>query len=135
MEKSGSSNFKVKQLPHDYNQEKMENEAREHLNLAQYNFNRMAVIDEEGAEGHGAQGNAQGEQAGATELTSAGKDRRVSGKNQMHNTTSGFYPPRFGDRVPTRGDMQSRGRTNLIPSAQGARRGNSRAENSLGRVQ
>jgi hypothetical protein len=28
----------------------MENEAREHLNLAQYNFNRMAVIDEEGAD-------------------------------------------------------------------------------------
>ena len=53
----------------------------------------------------------------------------------MHNTTSGFYPPRFGDRVPTRGDVQSRGRTNLIPSAQGTRRGNSRAENSLGRVQ
>ena len=53
----------------------------------------------------------------------------------MHNTTSGFYPPRFGDRVPTRGDVQSRGRTNLIPSAQGTqRRGNSRAENSLGRV-
>jgi hypothetical protein len=25
----------------------MENEAREHLNLANYNFNRMAVIDEE----------------------------------------------------------------------------------------
>lgn len=25
----------------------MENEAREHLNLAHYNFNRMAVIDEE----------------------------------------------------------------------------------------
>jgi len=53
----------------------------------------------------------------------------------MHNTTSGFYPQRFGDRVPTRGDVQSRGRTNLIPSAQGTRRGNSRAENSLGRVQ
>jgi hypothetical protein len=31
--------------------------------------------------------------------------------------------------------VQSRGRTNLIPSAQGTqRRGNSRAENSLGRV-
>ena len=28
----------------------MENEAREHLNLAHYNFNRMAVIDEEGIE-------------------------------------------------------------------------------------
>ena len=65
---------------------------------------------------------------------SAGQDRRNGGKNQMHNTTSGFYPPRFGDRVPTRGDMQSRGRTNLVPSAQGTRRGNSRAENSLGRV-
>jgi hypothetical protein len=30
----------------------MENEAREHLNLAQYNFNRMAVIDEEGIDGN-----------------------------------------------------------------------------------
>jgi len=28
----------------------MENEAREHLNLALYNFNRMAVIDEEDLE-------------------------------------------------------------------------------------
>jgi len=28
----------------------MESEAREHLNLALYNFNRMAVIDEEGIE-------------------------------------------------------------------------------------
>jgi hypothetical protein len=28
----------------------MENEAREHLNLAHYNFNRMTVIDEEGIE-------------------------------------------------------------------------------------
>lgn len=64
---------------------------------------------------------------------SVGGDRRTAGINQMHNTTSGFYPQRFGDRVPTRGDMQSRGRTNLIPSAQGTRRGNSRAENSLSR--
>lgn len=30
----------------------MENEAREHLNLAQYNFNRMAVISEEGEPGY-----------------------------------------------------------------------------------
>ena len=28
----------------------MESEAREHPNLAQYNFNKMAVIDEEGVE-------------------------------------------------------------------------------------
>jgi hypothetical protein len=28
----------------------MESEVREHLNLAQYNFNKMAVIDEEGVE-------------------------------------------------------------------------------------
>jgi len=53
----------------------------------------------------------------------------------MHNTTTNFYPQRFGDRLPTRGDVQSRGRQNLIPSAQGTRRGNSRAENSFGRVQ
>jgi len=36
------ANFIIKH--HD----QMENEAREHLNLAHYNFNRMAVIDEEG---------------------------------------------------------------------------------------
>jgi len=56
----------------------------------------------------------------------------------MHNTTTGFYPQKFGDRVPTRGDLQSRcgrnGRTKIIPSAQGQRRVNSRADNSLGRV-
>ena len=38
----------------DYHQKnatkEMESEAREHLNLAQYNFNKMAVIDEEGIE-------------------------------------------------------------------------------------
>jgi len=38
----------------------MENEAREHLNLAQYNFNRMAVIDEEGEGGNQAQRGASG---------------------------------------------------------------------------
>lgn len=53
----------------------------------------------------------------------------------MHNTTTNFYHHGFGDRLPTRGDVQSRGRQNLIPSAQGTRRGNSRAENSFGRVQ
>jgi hypothetical protein len=31
----------------------MENDVREHLNLAHYNFNRMAVIDEEGIENNG----------------------------------------------------------------------------------
>ena len=48
---SNKANFRIKQLPQDYhnnNDTHMENEAREHLNLAQYNFNRMAVIDEEG---------------------------------------------------------------------------------------
>ena len=33
---------------------------------------------------------------------SSGIDKK---KNPMHNTTSGFYPHRFGDRVPTRGDV------------------------------
>lgn len=46
-----ANSFKIKQLPVDYNAGKeMETEAREHLNLAQYNFNKMAVIDEEGIE-------------------------------------------------------------------------------------
>lgn len=46
-----ANSFKIKQLPVDYNSGKeMESEAREHLNLAQYNFNKMAVIDEEGIE-------------------------------------------------------------------------------------
>jgi hypothetical protein len=48
---NNKNSFKIKQLPVDYNQGKdMENEVREHLNLAHYNFNRMAVIDEEGVE-------------------------------------------------------------------------------------
>jgi hypothetical protein len=77
----------------------METEAREHLNLAQYNFNNMAVIDEEGAESaHNRKGTRGGEG-----LMSAGQDMRTN-KN-MHNTTSGFYPTRFGDRLPTRGDV------------------------------
>jgi len=38
----------------------MENDPREHLNLAQYNFNRMAVIDEEGQDITTMSGNAQG---------------------------------------------------------------------------
>ena len=93
----------------------------------------MAVIDEEGQDLTTMSGNAQGNE-NSSQLISAGENRRRD-KNTMHNTTSGFYPRPFGDRVPTRGDVQSRGRTNLIPSAQGTRRGNSRAENSLGRVQ
>lgn len=116
----------------------MENEAREHLNLAHYNFNRMAVIDEEGIESNNHRRAMlqveddkprRGGTRGNDQLMSAGQDRR---KN-MHNTASSFYQPRFGDRLPTRGDVQSRGRQNLVPSAQGTRRGNSRAENSLGR--
>ncbi len=57
---SNKANFRIKQLPQDYHNDNhnMENEAREHLNLAQYNFNRMAVIDEEGIDGGVAQGNA-----------------------------------------------------------------------------
>ena len=40
----------------------METEAREHLNLAQYNFNNMPVIDEEGAESsHNRRGTRGGE--------------------------------------------------------------------------
>jgi hypothetical protein len=74
----------------------------------------MAVIDEEGQDLTTMSGNAQGCEGNV--LISAGENRRRD-KNTMHNTTSGFYPPRFGDRVPTRGDAQSRGRTNLIPSA------------------
>lgn len=57
----------------------MENEAREHLNLAQYNFNRMAVIDEEGIDG-GVAPNAQGGMK-TNELMSAGQERRTAGIN------------------------------------------------------
>ena len=44
-----NNSFKIKQIPIDYNvtEKEMENDVREHLNLAHYNFNRMAVIDEE----------------------------------------------------------------------------------------
>lgn len=75
----------------------MENEAREHLNLAHYNFNRMDVIDEEG-DHHDKEDKYE------PDLITKGPDIKVI-KN-MHNTTSGFYPAqRFGDRVPTRGDV------------------------------
>ena len=49
---NNNNSFKVKQLPQEFNNQgkDMENEVREHLNLAHYNFNRMAVIDEEGVE-------------------------------------------------------------------------------------
>jgi len=36
----------------------------------------------------------------------------------MHNTASGFYPPKFGDRIPTRGEISRGGRRgNIITSA------------------
>lgn len=111
----------------------MENDVREHLNLAHYNFNRMAIIDEEGIENNNNPNNLSDTKSSHNYLASAGQDIKTA-KN-MHNTTSGFYPTRFGDRVPTRGDVQSRGARNLIPSAQGGKRGSSRAENSLNRVQ
>ena len=121
----------------------MEIDAREHLNLAHYNFNKMAVIDEEGIENmteppskpRPSNQSREGGSRTNNYLINAGQDLRAI-KN-MHNTTSGFYPQSFGDRVPTRGDMESRGgnRRNLIPSAAGGRRGNSRADNSLGRAQ
>ena len=77
----------------------MESEVRDNLNLAHYNFNRMAVIDEEANEPSKEQrGRSRGDN-----LMSAGQNQRVI-KN-MHNTTSGFYPPKFGDRLPTRGDV------------------------------
>ena len=119
-------------------EKEMENDVREHLNLAHYNFNRMAVIDEEGIENQGNSNNLGSRQNGnesSSYLASAGGPELKQLKN-MHNTTSGFYPQRFGDRVPTRGDVQSKrgNRINLIPSAQGGRRGNSRADNSLNRV-
>ena len=111
----------------------MENEAREHLNLAHYNFNRMAVIDEEGQDPSNNATITDPRSRGQDQLVSANGDR-PNIKN-MHNTTSGFYPQRFGDRVPTRGDMQSRGGGRAVLPSQGGRRGNSRAENSLGRMQ
>ena len=39
--------FNIKKNHGSVNQNEMETEAREHLNLANYNFNKMAVIDEE----------------------------------------------------------------------------------------
>lgn len=51
---SSKASFKITQIPAEYNlkMSEMESEAREHLNLALYNFNRMAVIDEEAIENH-----------------------------------------------------------------------------------
>jgi hypothetical protein len=41
--------FNIKKTPNNFkvSRQDMENEAREHLNLAHYNFNRMAIIHEE----------------------------------------------------------------------------------------
>jgi hypothetical protein len=44
----------------------METEAREHLNLALYNFNKMAVIDEEGIENNQNHANSNYGGAGRT---------------------------------------------------------------------
>jgi hypothetical protein len=50
----------------------METEVREHLNLAHYNFNHMAVIDEEGQE-NGANAPSGGTKSrGTTDIMSAG---------------------------------------------------------------
>jgi hypothetical protein len=51
-EASSKASFKIAQIPVEYDLKlsEMETEAREHLNLALYNFNKMAVIDEEGIE-------------------------------------------------------------------------------------
>ena len=51
--------FKIAQIPVEYDlkMSEMETEAREHLNLALYNFNKMAVIDEEGIENNQVQSN------------------------------------------------------------------------------
>lgn len=51
-ETDSKGSFNIKEIPDEYNLKlsEMENEAREHLNLALYNFNKMAVIDEEGIE-------------------------------------------------------------------------------------
>jgi len=53
--KNNNNSFKIKQIPveHHVAEKEMENDVREHLNLAHYNFNRMAVIDEEGIENNG----------------------------------------------------------------------------------
>ena len=44
---NGVAAFNIKKTQKKVSSNDMENEAREHLNLANYNFNRMAVIDEE----------------------------------------------------------------------------------------
>lgn len=56
---SSHASFKIAQIPVEYNLQtsEMETEAREHLNLALYNFNKMAVIDEEGIENNQAHAN------------------------------------------------------------------------------
>jgi hypothetical protein len=60
----------------------MENEVREHLNLALYNFNRMAVIDEETVP-------IDNSRAKRREDIQFNDQQRP---HNMHNTTSGFYP-------------------------------------------
>ena len=65
--------------------------------LVTYALTPTIVIDEEG-DHHDKEDKYE------PDLISKGPDIKVI-KN-MHNTTSGFYPAqRFGDRVPTRGDV------------------------------
>lgn len=68
----------------------------------------MAVIDEE-------EGNEQIQTCKSKEVSVSKVQNPLLAQNNelkelknMHNTTTGFYPQKFGDRVPTRGDMQSR---------------------------
>jgi len=50
----------------------MENDVREHLNLAHYNFNRMAIIDEEGIENNNNPNNLSDTKSSHNYLASAG---------------------------------------------------------------
>lgn len=63
-ENGSKASFKIAQIPVEYNLKlsEMETEAREHLNLALYNFNRMAVIDEEGIENNQVHANQKSTQ-------------------------------------------------------------------------
>lgn len=74
----------------------MESEVRENMSLAHYNFNKMAVIDEEeGIENNGFAANqsrGQGSRQNKDNYAPLNSGQELKQIKNMHNTTSGFYP-------------------------------------------
>ena len=79
--------FNIKQTKINIQRHEMETEAREHLNLAHYNFNKMAVIDEEENDFIQRARSKDGSRAHKQIISNQSNEIK-----NMHNTTTGFYP-------------------------------------------